>query len=189
MLTDQRRHFDELFATDADPWCYRTRFSERRRHALVLAMLDRPSYRRGFEPGCASGVLTQKLAGRCESLLATDASARAVTHAESAIEHLGNVTLQHRELPGEWPEGQFDLIVLVDFLYYLPPDDVERVIWRAHASLSDHGTLLVGHWRGHADDFLTPTEAVHRTAREVAGSAAPIRLDDPDQLIDVWTRG
>lgn len=188
MLTDQQRHFDSLFDADADPWGYRTRFSEQRRHALVLAMLDRPTYGRGFEPGCASGVLTQQLAPRCDSLLASDASAPAVGHARLATANLAHVTVEQREMPADWPDNRFDLVVLLDFLYYLPEEDVEQVIWRAHASLTQHGSLIVGHWRGRADDFLTTTEAVHRLARAVAGCAAPIRFEDPDQLVDLWTR-
>ena len=61
----QRRHFETLFSGDADPWGYRTRFSEQRRHSLVLSMLDRPAYGNAFEPGCANCVLSTLLAGRC----------------------------------------------------------------------------------------------------------------------------
>ena len=188
-LNDQRRHFDSLFTADDDPWSYRTRFSEQRRHALVLAMLDKPRYAAAFEPGCANGVLTSQLAPRCDWLQACDASTPAVALAAKANDRFVNVSVTQRLLPTDWPTAtHFDLVVLVDFLYYLDPDDVALVAELAWGSLAPQGTLLVAHWRGEADDFRTPTEAVHRIVRGSFGTPPDSRLEDREHLIDLWVQ-
>lgn len=188
MLTAQRRHFDSLFDASHDPWGYRTRFSEQRRHALVLAMLDRSFYTHGFEPGCANGVLTAQLAERCHVLLAVDASQSAVALARTATAHYPNVTLAQADVPRDWPSTAFDLVVLVDFLYYLEAADVASVCALAGQSLAENGTLVVAHWRGQADDFLTPTCDVHRIVRESVGSEPDSTLCDRDHLVDLWVQ-
>lgn len=188
MLSQQRRHFNSLFEADADPWGYRTRFTERRRHALVLAVLDRPTYPRAFEPACANGVFTSLLAGRCGTLLASDASPAAVALSKASTAGQRNVTVKRQELPDEWPAGSFELIVLIDFLYYLPAPEVGRLTSLASGSLTADGTLLVAHWRGTADDFVTPTAEVHRIVRARLGRAPDSRLDDRHHLVDMWVR-
>ena len=188
MLRSQRQHFDSLFEAESDPWGYRTRFSERRRHALALAMLDRPAYGQAFEPGCANGVLTTQLAHRCAALLASDASPAAVALAMQATAHQPNVTIAQQELPLEWPACRFDLVVLVDFLYYVAPSEVAELTALAAGSLTSDGTLVVAHWRGSADDFLTSTDDVHAIVRDIVGSPATSRLVDRDHLIDLWIR-
>lgn len=188
MLINQRHHFDSLYTASDDPWGYQTRFSEQRRHALVLAMLDRPSYAKGFEPGCANGVLTAQLAERCEVLDATDASQTAVTLAQAATAHRPNVTLSQADVPRDWPTTTFDLVVLVDFLYYLEQPDIASVCDLAKRSLAGTGTLVVGHWRGNADDFLTPTSDVHLIVRASVGREPDSVLYDRDHLIDLWVQ-
>ena len=186
MLNSQRQHFDGLFAHDDDPWGYRTLFSERRRHQLVLAMLPRERYVNAFEPGCANGVLSRLLADRCDRLLASDASAVAVERAAATLVHCASVTVDQRTLPQEWPHGSFDLIVLVDFLYYLEPAEVSTVVRLAERSLSSDGTLIVAHWRGSASDFLTPTDDVHRIVKTAMNRPPSIHLDDPGHALDMW---
>ena len=56
----------------------RARFYERRKRDIVLACLPRPSFRRAFEPGCATGALSVALAERCDELVAWDVAAAAV---------------------------------------------------------------------------------------------------------------
>ena len=79
-------YFDGMYARSADPWGFTSRWYERRKYAISLAMLPRERYRRGFEPGCSIGVLTQQLAGRCDRLLACDVAAAAVTTATRRLQ-------------------------------------------------------------------------------------------------------
>ena len=71
-------YFARMYGGSDDPWGFRTRWYEERKRAVTLAALDRPRYRRGFEPGCSVGVLTAGLAERCDALLASDVDPTAV---------------------------------------------------------------------------------------------------------------
>ena len=111
-------YFDGMYADSADPWGFTSRWYEARKYAITMAMLPKERYRDAFEPGCSIGVLSDLLAPRCGSLLCCDIAPAAVkAAAERTVAH-GHVEVQQRTLPGDWPEGQFDLIVLSEILYY-----------------------------------------------------------------------
>ena len=74
----QTTHFDDLFRRDANPWGTRTRWYEVHKRMLTIACLPQERYARAFEPGCGAGETTAALALRCDSVLASDASADAV---------------------------------------------------------------------------------------------------------------
>ena len=65
-------YFDRMYAQAADPWQLADRWYEQRKYAITMALLPYPRYRHAFEPGCSVGVLTEKLAGRCDHVTATD---------------------------------------------------------------------------------------------------------------------
>lgn len=187
MLTGQESHFDDLFTNDADPWRYRTAFVERRRHQLMLAMLEAERYRSVFEPGCANGALTELIASRADHVLAWDTSARAVDRAADAVGSLSNVRIEHGSVPNEWPDGVFDLVVLSDFLYYLDADDARRVVLRSLGSSAAGGLVLVGHWLGSAHDFRIAGGAeVHEVVTGVLGPPTGPMYRDDRQIIAAW---
>jgi SAM-dependent methyltransferase len=186
VLNDQQEHFDRLFRADDDPWGYRSRWYERRRIALLLALLDRSQYGRAFEPGCANGTLTAELAPRCAAIDAWDGSPHAAQLAAVAVADHQHVTVRQALVPDEWPDATFELIVLSDFLYYLRPDDVRSVVTREQGSLAPDGTVLAGHWRGTAGDFRMPGGgAVHAIVGEVLGSPWAA-YEDADQVMGCW---
>ena len=76
--------FDAMYARSDDPWGFTTRWYEARKYALTLAALPRARYRRVFEPGCAIGALTGRLAERADSVVAMDVSAGALAQARRA---------------------------------------------------------------------------------------------------------
>ena len=59
-------YFDEVYERSADPWRLATEWYEKRKYLMTVASLPRERYRRGFEPACSVGVLTEMLAERCE---------------------------------------------------------------------------------------------------------------------------
>ena len=180
-------HFDALYASNSDPWGYKSLWYERRRFALIAAMLDKQLYESGFEPGCSNGTLTAKLAPRCRQLLAVDGSQEAVLLAQQSTHHLANVKITKGEVPTDWPHGTFDLIVLSDFLYYLHPEAITDVAMKSKSSLRKRGTILAGHWKGSAHDFLTPGgDCVHAILSQVLGPPNGGSYADSDQLISTW---
>ena len=186
MLSEQRRHFDALFSANDDPWNYHSTWREQRRFALMLAMLDQPRYASAFEPACATAAFTVLLAERCALVEACDGSAAAVQVARRCTGHLDNVVVSCREIPREWPDRTFDLVVLVDFLYYLTPAEVLATVREAAVSRRNGGSLLVGHWQGTAHDFLTPPPDVHPLVQSVLGRSARHAYQDSDLILELW---
>lgn len=152
-------YFESLYAGDPDPWRFASSPYERNKYADTLAALA-PRYRRGFEVGCSIGVLTASLAARCDALLAVDIAAGAVQAARQRCADLPQVTLARMTVPGTWPDGAFDLIVLSEVLYYLSPDDLARVASLVAGSMAPGGDCILVHWTGETDYPLPGDEAV-----------------------------
>lgn len=178
-------YFDRLYADSDDPWGMGLRWYERRKYALTLAALPRPSYERGFEPGCSIGVLTAQLATRCRALLATDVSERALELAAERVP--GNVTLRRLAVPGQWPEGSFDLVVLSELGYYLA--DVGALCQRSADALTPGGTLLACHWRHPVADYPLRGDEVHAVLAATPGLARLVTHEEEDFRLEVFIRG
>jgi Methyltransferase domain len=186
-LLSQEQHFDQLFWADDDPQGYASMWSERRRHDLMLAMLDLPTYGRIFEPACANGVFTSILATRGIDVTAWDGSGEAVRVARHRLRGIVNVRVAQYSVPEKWPDGQFDLIVLSDFLYYLSAEDIVKVANKSIESTSDGGVVLSCHWLDVAHDFLTPGgSAVHEILHDVLGPVNGPAYLDSEQVIAGW---
>lgn len=185
-VPSQSRHFDDMFRVNADPWGTETRWYERRKRALLLAMLPGERYRRAFEPGCGAGALTAALALRCDELIATDASARAIARAGRRVGRQPAVTLAQACVPDEWPSGQFDLIVVSELAYYLQDDALGRFADACASSLNEQGVLVACHWRRGAYDMRHSACTVHTTLGH--GLERASHYEDADMLLDVWSR-
>jgi SAM-dependent methyltransferase len=181
-------YFDEMYAASADPWGFTTRWYETRKYAISLAMLPAERYRDAFEPGCSIGVLTARLAARCDQVLACDGSAAAVRSAADRTAALRNVRVQHRVIPHDWPPGDFDLIVLSELLYYFAGQDLGQVLGRAVAALRPGGTLLAVHWRHPVADYPRRGDEVHQALAVQPGLARLAGHHEPDFLAEVYLR-
>lgn len=149
------QHFDALYERSSDPWSVRSSWYERRKAAVVLASLPREAYDLAWEPGCSVGGLTAQLAGRCARVVAGDASPRALAVARRALAALPNVSVRSEVLPRDRPpiaDGAADLVVLGEFLYYLPVDQVPAVLDLAAGLQPSGGHLVVVHWRPQPED-------------------------------------
>jgi len=70
----------------------------------------------------------------------------ALTQARQRCAELNHVAFDRLQVPEEWPQQTFDLIVFSEVLYYLSPDDVARAALRSRNSLRPHGTVLLVHY-------------------------------------------
>jgi protein-L-isoaspartate O-methyltransferase len=179
-------YFDAVYAHGDDPWRYRAHWFESRKRMLMLAMLDRPRYRRAFEPGCANGETTAALAPRCDSLLATDRHPRAVQAARRRVQAEPNVRVEQMTVPRHWPEGSFDLIVASEFGYYLTPADVSDMARAIRTSLAADGMLLACHWRHPFAEQACSAELVHRTLEQETQLAPCASYVETDFLMQAW---
>jgi LmbE family N-acetylglucosaminyl deacetylase len=178
------RYFEALYDASDDPWGLANRFYERRKRAMVLGSLPRERFGRAFEPGCATGLLTAQLAERADEVVAWDVVPAAARQTADRVAGAGNVIVAARGIPGDWPEGTFDLVVLSEVGYYSP--DLALLRTRIENSLAPHGVLLACHWRHPAPDHPQTAEAVH--AAVGAGLHRVVTHVEDDFLLDVWAR-
>jgi predicted TPR repeat methyltransferase len=155
-------YFENLYATDADPWRFATSNYERAKYGATLAALPQPRFTAALEIGCSIGVLTQRLAPRCDFLLAIDVAEAALTQARARCAGLPHITFRRRQIPQDWPEGRFDLILFSEVLYYLSPADLDEAAAKTRASLAPNGAALLVHYTGPTDYPLTGDAAAER---------------------------
>jgi chemotaxis methyl-accepting protein methylase len=187
--------FEAKYQRDEDPWGYRSAWYERRKYAVTLACLPRERYRLVWEPACSIGVLTGLLALRADQVLASDASPTAIAAARASRlpAGAGQVDFSVQVLPARpaIPAAGADLIVLSEFLYYLPEDDRTVVLDTAQDLLAPRGDLVVAHWRPlPGDAHLSGDEANAwvRSRLVAAGWAVLVRHDDAEFVLDVLRR-
>src|SRR6202000_2332958 len=103
-------YFDEKYRADIDPWGFRTSIYEQQKYRATIAALRKPSYASALEVGCSIGVMTSLLAARCERFTAVDSSSFAL--AEARRRQLPNVTYQLANMPRQFPQRPFELIMI-----------------------------------------------------------------------------
>jgi SAM-dependent methyltransferase len=182
-------YFDARYAADPDPWRFATSDYERDKYAATLAALPRARYGAALEIGCSIGVLTRRLAERCATLLALDVAAAALDQARARCEGLP-VRFALAQVPGEWPEGTFDLILLSEVVYYLDAADVGRLAERVRASLAPGGDVVLVHWTGETHYPLGGDEAAELFIAEAGGFLRVARQERAEAYrLDVLARG
>jgi predicted TPR repeat methyltransferase len=155
--------FEALYASDPDPWRFATSDYEAAKYDDTLAALGERRFASAFEVGCSIGVLTARLALRCDRLLAVDVADAALERARVACADLPWVSFARMQVPQDWPEGAFDLILFSEVLYYLGPADIERT------ALAPGGAALLVHWTGPTNYPVSGDEAAERFAAACAG--------------------
>lgn len=182
-------YFDQLYQRDADPWQVHTRWYEQRKQAVLLACLPDRRYARAFETACGTGALTLALAGRCDALLASDASAAAVALTRqhvASVPGLAHVRIECQTLPRDWPCGLFDLIVIAEWAYYLDQAELDTLAEHCRSSLAPEGRLLACHWQPDFPDRRHATAALHARLGPEAAWRRQVHHEE-DFLLDVWT--
>ena len=179
-------YFDSMFAADDDPWRFRSRWYESRKRAMTLACLTQPRYASGFEPGCANGELSAALATRCDRLMVSDGSPRAVALARARTSGSRHVQVQQAWVPHDWPDERFDLIVISELGYFLSGGALEELVAKSKASLLAGGTVIACHWRRGSDDCEMNGDDVHERLEEGLSLQKVCCVMEADFRIDVW---
>ncbi|MCJ2015136.1 class I SAM-dependent DNA methyltransferase [Methylobacterium sp. J-076] len=155
-------YFDGQYAQDPDPWGFATSDYERAKYAATLEALPQARYASALEIGCSIGVLTEALAARCDALVGLDLAERALAQAKGRCIALPHVHFALGQVPGDWPEGAFDLILLSEVVYFLSADDVTRLVQRVRSTLRPGGDVVLVHWTGETHYPLSGDEAAER---------------------------
>jgi len=168
-------YFDNVYRANEDPWQFASSPYEREKYAATLAALPRPHYERAFEIGGSIGVFTAQLAPRCGHLLSVDVSEAALAQARLRCANLPQVEIKKMQVPGEFPDGQFDLILVSEVGYYLSPPDLARATDQMLAALLPGGQLLLVHWTPVVHDYPQTGDEVHEFFLAKTQPGGPLR--------------
>lgn len=195
--TYSETYFDALYSDNTDPWEYQTRWYEKRKRDMCLAVLPQAQYGNAIELGCGNGVFSELLARRCQALVSIDGNNNAVQLAKQRLEGLSHVKVIQGIIPSSlltlkdtllsaYPllenslsdddrlanKPPFDLIVISEILYYLSPKDIDTVIAWIKQNLAINGTLICCHWRYPIDGFDMTGETVHQQLHQAFNGSA-----------------
>jgi SAM-dependent methyltransferase len=194
--------FEELYRSDADPWGFATSTYEHHKYDTTVSELPRAHYRRCYEPGCAIGALTERLARVADEVVAQEASPSAMATAIARIEaarrrdDAGAVRFVTGAVPETWPDGWFDLVVFSELGYYWDAPELHTIARAVFDALEPGGDLVAVHWLGQSPDHLLHGTEVHDVLRDVAADVGARHLTKRTELslqhdgfvLDVWRR-
>lgn len=184
----ERSYFDSLYADDSDPWDFESSDYERDKYAHTLSVLGDRRFERALEVGCSIGVLTHKLASRCDDLVAVDISRAAVHAARERTADLSHVVVEQRSLPEQTPPGPFDLIICSEVLYYWDEHLLGEGLDALTAELASDGLLLAVHWTEPTSEYPLQGVRVHELLRAHPSLRALQGEDRPHYRLDLLVR-
>ncbi|XZN99660.1 MAG: SAM-dependent methyltransferase [Microcoleus sp.] len=172
--------FDETYRQSTDPWRYTSSFYETSKFRTTIRSLPKGRFKNAFEIGCAIGVLTKKLAPKCDRLLSVDYSEVGLEEARKRCINLPQVRFEQMQIPQQFPTEQFDLILFSEVGYYLTKEDLQKTKEKIIDILLPGGFLLMVHYRFPVESFILNGDIVNDTFIK---ESAPFlkHLGDPRQ--------
>ena len=152
-------HFERLYQDNPDPWNFKTSAYEHQKYEATLSALGTRRFEMAVEVGCSIGILTRRLASRCDRLLGVDFVPAAVAMARSRCAPLPGVSIEQMQIPQQWPEGKFDLILFSEILYFLDEEDLRETCDHTLRSLLPGGLVLLVNYTGKTDDPINGDDA------------------------------
>jgi SAM-dependent methyltransferase len=161
--------FDRLYQQMPDPWSTtvpRFRY-QLLKYQKILAALPERRFHRGLDIGCGLGVMTRMLAAHADQVLGIDLSPTAVASASQLSNGAHGVRFRQAELLQIEPlaEPAFDLITMVDTIYYLPglTDTVLKSMGEKLVEMltPDGILLLANHYYFRFDGLSRQTKRIH----------------------------
>jgi SAM-dependent methyltransferase len=181
-------YFQSLYAQDPDPWRLATRAYEAAKYDATIAALGEARARSALELGCSVGVLTRRLAGCCDRLLATDLAPVALDQARRRCADQPHVRFRLARGPTDGLEAPLDLIVLSEVVYYWDDEDIAAVGRRIRRVLEPGGRILLVHWLGETDYPKSADEAVEALAAAVPPMTVERQSRTALYRLDLWRR-
>lgn len=155
------QYFDDVYNQNEDPWDFENSPYESSKYQATLAALTKKTYQQVFEIGCSIGVLTKMLAPKCVHLLAVEPADKAFQKAKKRVQDFPNVQVEKMLVPDDFPQEQFDLILLSEVGYYLSKPDLEKLAELMIGHLLPGGQLLLVHWTPFVPDYPQTGDQVH----------------------------
>jgi 2-polyprenyl-3-methyl-5-hydroxy-6-metoxy-1,4-benzoquinol methylase len=168
------KHFERLYRANPDPWDMGTSLYEQQKYAATMSVLGTRHFESALEVGCSIGILTSRLASRCDHLLALDFAPSAVKAARARCAPYPGVRIEQMQVPRQWPEGSFDLIIFSEVLYFLDESDLMETCAHALGSLHPGGQVLLVNYTEETDDPLSGDTAASCFIKAAAPTLQPI---------------
>ncbi len=182
-------YFENRYDGDPDPWQFATSAYEADKYAATLAALPQTRYASALEVGCSIGVFTRALGPRCDRLVAVDTAEKALVQARERCADQPQTTFSRLHVPGQWPPGRFDLILLSEVIYFLDVGDMARLADRILGTLDPEGTVALVHWTGPTHYPQTGDEATESLLALLGGAVRSSHRGRTDRYrLDVLTR-
>lgn len=183
-------YFDGIFETDEDPWDLASSDYEAAKFQHTHDALAGRRYGRALEIGCAHGVLTSRLIGLCDTLLAVDISTKALAKARDRVGDRPGLSLQRMAFPREMPDGApFDLVILSEVAYYWSVVDLDRAAEWLRDHVESAGWMILVHYTGETDYPQTGDEAVAALWEELGEDFEVVTAERCDRYrLDLWER-
>ncbi|MDT3346069.1 PIG-L family deacetylase [Microbacterium aquilitoris] len=179
--------FEDFYRRNGDdPWGFESRWYEQRKRSIALASLPRARYASALELGCSTGVLTELLADRCDAVHAVDIADAPLEIARRRLGDREGVRLDRLALPGEWPAGTFDLVVLSEVGYYWNSADLAVAIGRIRRAMDAGGHLIACHWRHPVEEYPQSGDDVHAALRAAEGFVRLVLHEEEDFVLEVY---
>jgi SAM-dependent methyltransferase len=163
--------FDSVYDS-GDPWASadpRYRYQRRKYDVLAGLLPENRNFERAIDLGAGLGLMSRRLASRADEVVGLDISTSAVLQANAAYADLPNLRFIQGDvtnLPTSLT-GNFDLVVVADTLYYLPPpllDDTLQGLATSIAGLLRPGglCLIANHFFMGMDRDSRLSRRIHR---------------------------
>ncbi|MGY3052578.1 cyclopropane fatty-acyl-phospholipid synthase-like methyltransferase [Pedobacter sp. UYEF25] len=181
-------YFDKVYEENSDPWNFEKSEYEREKYSKTIESLSKEKYKTALEIGCSIGVLTQRLAERCVSLISIDISKDALKSAKDRLKDLSNVQLHLGSIPTEIPVGPFDLIVMSEVGYYLCMDDLKIAKEEIKRRLDENGELVLVHWTHEVADYPLSGDEVNELFLKDEDFKLIHQFKTQDYRLEVFTK-
>lgn len=183
-------YFKKVYDANDDPWNFETSDYEANKYKATLDALPHEKYHSALEIGCSIGVFTKLLAKRCENIVATDVSQKALDKAIERCKNLENIHFIKAKFPEELPVENFSLIVVSEVAYYLSPEDWELAMSKLFNITKENGNIVLVHWLPEVHDYPQTGDEVHDSfAKYMNGKMENVfKSREETYRIDVWKK-
>ncbi len=188
--------FEARYQREGDPWGYETRPYERAKYDATLAACGPGRFARALELGSSIGVLSVRLSARCTRLVTVDASPTAVSTARRRLVAAGlggdgedpaaAVDAVLGTIPGDVPDGPYDLVVASEILYYLTPDALTATLARLGEVTGPGARIVAVHWRPAGPERPFTAAEVHAILGEQPWLTHLSTASTDDYLLDCY---
>lgn len=170
--TNPAAAFDQLYdeAPQNDPWASASplyRYQSGKYDGIVALLPEGRRFRNALDLGCGTGLLASRLAQHSETTLGLDISRVAITQARARTPQPG-LSYAQADLLQLDPalNHRFDLVVVADALYYLPPEALTDTALKTLATrlatlLAPDGILML------ANHYFSGMDADSRKSRRI----------------------